>query len=51
MIFDNALNNIKRSRDEDTYEIPRSTQRIAEYFNQTYDVVYSIHSTPFNITK
>jgi response regulator RpfG family c-di-GMP phosphodiesterase len=51
MTFDNTVNNIKRSTDEATHEIPRYTQRIAEYFNQTYDVVYSIHSTPFNITK
>ena len=42
MTFDNTLNNIKRSTDEATREIPRYTQRIAEYQEQTIQTIKDI---------
>jgi ethanolamine utilization protein EutA (predicted chaperonin) len=44
MTFDNTLNNIKRSTDEATHEIPRYTQRIAEYQEQTIQTITDIAS-------
>src|SRR5688572_11021080 len=44
MTFDNTLNNIKRSTDEATREIPRYTQRIAEYQEQTIQTIKGIAS-------
>jgi len=44
MTFDNTLNNIKRSTDEATREIPRYTQRIAEYQEQTIQTIKDIAS-------
>src|SRR5688500_11815627 len=44
MTFDNTLNNIKRSTDKATHEIPRYTQRIAEYQQQTIQTVKDIAS-------
>jgi hypothetical protein len=44
MTFDNTLNNIKRSTDEATREIPRYTQRIAEYQEQTIKTIKDIAS-------
>src|SRR5919107_3333945 len=44
MTFDNTLNNIKRSTDEATREIPRYTQRIAEYQEQTLQTIKDIAS-------
>jgi ethanolamine utilization protein EutA (predicted chaperonin) len=44
MTFDNTLNNIKRSTDEATHEIPRFTQRIAEYQEQTIQTIKDIAS-------
>ena len=44
MTFDNTLNNIKRSTDEATHEIPRYTQRIAEYQEKTIQTVRDIAS-------
>jgi ethanolamine utilization protein EutA (predicted chaperonin) len=44
MTFDNTLNNIKRSTDEATHEIPRYTQRIAEYQEQTIQTIKDIAS-------
>ena len=34
--LDNTLNNVKRTTDEATLEIPRYTQRIAEYQKKNY---------------
>ena len=42
--LDNTLNNIKRSTDEATREIPRYTQRIAEYQEKTVQTVKDIAS-------
>ena len=42
--LDNTLNNIKRNTDEATREIPRYTQRIAEYQEQTIQTVKDIAS-------
>ena len=42
--LDNTLNNIKRTTDEATHEIPRYTQRIAEYQEQTIQTVKGIAS-------
>ena len=42
--LDNVLNNVKRSTDEATREIPRYTQRIAEYQEQTIQTVRDIAS-------
>jgi hypothetical protein len=44
MTFDNTLNNINRSTDEATHEIPRYTQRIAEYQEQTIKTIKDIAS-------
>ena len=44
MTFDNTLNNVKRSTDEATREIPRYTQRIAEYQEQTIQTIKDIAS-------
>ena len=44
MTFDNTLNNIKRSTDEATREIPRYTERIAEYQEQTIQTIKDIAS-------
>src|SRR5215207_34556 len=44
MTFDNTLNNIKRSTDEATREIPRYSQRIAEYQEQTIQTIKNIAS-------
>jgi len=44
MTFDNTLNNVKRSTDEATREIPRYTQRIAEYQEQTIQTIKGIAS-------
>jgi hypothetical protein len=44
MTFDNTLNNIKRSTDEATREIPRYSQRIAEYQEQTIQTIRDIAS-------
>ena len=44
MTFDNTLNNIKRSTDEATREIPRYTQRITEYQEQTIQTIKDIAS-------
>src|SRR5688572_15780899 len=44
MTFDNTLNNIKRSTDKATHEIPRYTQRIAEYQEQTIETIKDIAS-------
>ena len=42
--FDNTLNNVKRTTDEATREIPRYTQRIAEYQEQTIQTIKDIAS-------
>jgi hypothetical protein len=44
MTSDNTLNNGKRSTDEATREIPRYTQRIAEYQEQTIQTIKDIAS-------
>ncbi|MGI9011352.1 MAG: hypothetical protein ACR2F1_09225 [Nitrososphaeraceae archaeon] len=44
MTFDNTLNNVKRSTDEATREVPRYTQRIAEYQEQTIQTIKGIAS-------
>ena len=44
MTYDNTLNNVKRTTDEATREIPRYTQRIAEYQEQTIQTVRDIAS-------
>ena len=44
MTFDNTLNNIRRSTDEATREIPRYSQRIAEYQEQTIQTIKDIAS-------
>ena len=44
MTFDNTLNNIKRGTDEATREIPRYSQRIAEYQEQTIQTIKDIAS-------
>jgi hypothetical protein len=43
-ILDNTLNNVKRTTDEATREIPRYTQRIAEYQEQTIQTIKNIAS-------
>ena len=43
-ILDNTLHNIKRSTDEATREIPKYTQRIAEYQEKTIQTVKDIAS-------
>ena len=42
--LDNTLHNVKRTTDEATREIPRYTQRIAEYQEQTIQTVKDIAS-------
>ena len=42
--LDNTLHNIKRTTDEATREIPRYTQRIAEYQEQTIQTIKGIAS-------
>ena len=42
--LDNILNNIKRTTDEATREIPRYSQRIAEYQEQTIQTIRDIAS-------
>ena len=42
--LDNVLNNVKRTTDEATREIPRYSQRIAEYQEQTIQTVRDIAS-------
>ena len=42
--LDNVLNNVKRTTDEATREIPRYTQRIAEYQEQTIQTIRDIAS-------
>src|SRR3989304_10228707 len=42
--LDNTLNNIKRTTDEATREIPRYSQRIAEYQEQTIQTIRDIAS-------
>ena len=42
--LDNTLHNIKRTTDESTPEIPRYTQRIAEYQEQTVKTIKDIAS-------
>jgi hypothetical protein len=42
--LDNTLHNVKRTTDEATREIPRYTQRIAEYQEQTLQTIKNIAS-------
>jgi hypothetical protein len=42
--LDNTLQNVKRTTDEATHEIPRYTQRIAEYQEQTIQTIRDIAS-------
>ena len=42
--LDNTLHNVKRTTDEATLEIPRYTQRIAEYQEQTIQTIKDIAS-------
>jgi hypothetical protein len=42
--LDNVLNNVKRTTDEATREIPRYSQRIAEYQEQTIQTIRDIAS-------
>ena len=42
--FDNTLNNVKRTTDEANREIPRYTQRIAEYQEQTLQTIKDLSS-------
>jgi phage-related protein len=42
--LDNTLNNVKRTTEEATREIPRYTQRIAEYQEQTIQTIKNIAS-------
>src|SRR5688500_19746162 len=42
--LDNTLNNVKRTTDEATREIPRYTQKIAEYQEQTIQTIKDIAS-------
>jgi hypothetical protein len=51
MTFDNTLNNIKRSTDKATHEIPRYTQRIAEYQEQTIQTIKDIASDFIEVEK
>ena len=44
MTFDNTVNNGKRTTDEATREIPRYTQPIAEYQEQTIQTIKDIAS-------
>ena len=49
--LDNTLNNIKRSTDEATKEIPKYTQRIAEYQEKTIQTVKDIASDVIEAQK
>jgi hypothetical protein len=49
--LDNTLNNIKRSTDEATREIPKYTQRIAEYQEKTIQTVKDIASDVIEAQK
>jgi hypothetical protein len=49
--LDNTLNNIKRSTDEATREIPKYTQRIAEYQEKTVQTVRDIASDVIEAQK
>src|SRR5215207_9004845 len=49
--LDNTLNNIKRTTDEATHEIPRYTQRIAEYQEQTIQTIKDISSDFIEVEK
>ena len=49
--LDNTLHNIKRSTDEATREIPRYTQRIAEYQEKTIQTVKDIASDVIEAQK
>ena len=49
--LDNTLNNIKRSTDEATREIPRYSQRIAEYQEKTVQTVKDIASDVIEAQK
>ena len=51
MTFDNTLNNVKRSTDEATREIPRYTQRIAEYQEKTIQTIKDIASDVIEAQK
>ena len=42
MTFDNTLNNVKRTTDEATREIPRYAQKIADYQQQTIQTIKDI---------
>ncbi len=42
--LDNTLHNVKRTTEETTREIPRYTQRIAEYQEQTIQIIKNIAS-------
>ena len=44
MTSDNTLNNVKRTTEEATREIPRYTQRIAEYQKKTIQTIKDIFS-------
>jgi hypothetical protein len=49
--MDNNLNNVKRTTDEATREIPRYTQRIAEYQEKTIQTVRDIASNYIEAQK
>ncbi len=49
--LDNTLNNVKRTTDEATREIPRYTQRIAEYQEQTIQTIRDIASDSIEAQK
>src|SRR5215218_7789446 len=49
--LDNTLHNVKRSTDEATREIPRYTQRIAEYQEQTIQTIKDIASDVIEAQK
>ena len=51
MTFDNTLNNIRRSTDEATREIPQYSQRIAEYQEQTIQTIRNIASDCIDAQK
>ena len=49
--LDNTLYNVKRTTDEATHEIPRYTQRIAEYQEQTIQTIKDIASDFIEVEK
>jgi hypothetical protein len=49
--LDNTLNNVKRTTDEATREIPRYTQRIAEYQEQSIQTIIDIASDSMEAQK